>query len=147
MSADEKISTKLIRTLQDGKKGFESAADKIADERADVAERFRALAAERQVFTDELQTIAAGYGDDIEEESSVAGALHRGWIAVKDALTGDDVDAVINAAKGGEDHSVEQYDEALADAEVSDEFRPVLARQRDAVVAARDYVASLTPDA
>ena len=76
--------------------------------------------------------------------STIPGAIHRGWITVKDALTGDDADAVINAAETGEDHAVEQYREAL-DADISAEFRPVVARQLSSVEAAHDYVRSLLP--
>jgi len=63
---------------------------------------------------------------------------------VKDAFTGDDADAVISAAETGEDHALEQYREAL-DADISPEFRPVVARQMASVEAAHDYVRSLLP--
>jgi len=96
-------------------------------------------------MSDELKQIAVAYGDDADQRSTVPGALHRGWIAVKDAFTGDDADAVIGAAETGEDHALEQYREAL-DADVSPEFRPILARQMASVEAAHDYVRSLLPN-
>ena len=93
----------------------------------------------------QLQTIAAAYGYDIAQRSTVPGALHRGWIAVKDALTGDDADAVINAAETGEDHAVEDYEEALGEEDVSPEFRTLISQQLASVQATHDYVRGLVP--
>ena len=144
MSTDETIATALIRTLENGKEGFNKAAEKLDDnDRSDVATKFREFAQQRAVMSDELKVIAASYGDNIEQRSTVPGALHRGWIAVKDALTGDDADAVIAAAETGEDHAVKEYREAL-EADISPEFRPIVARQHASVQAAHDYVRSLT---
>lgn len=143
MSADEKVATDLIRTLENGKEGFAKAAEKLDDsDRPDVAAKFREFAQQRDAMSDELKAIAEAYGDDVDQRGTVPGALHRGWLAVKDALSGDDADAVIGAAETGEDHAVEQYREAL-EADISAEFRPIVARQLASVEAAHDYVRSL----
>ena len=91
----------------------------------------------------ELDRIAATYGDDLEEDSGVIAAIHRGWMSLKDALTQDDAAAVANSAKTGEDYAIEQYEEALND-DVSDEFRPVLQRQLAAIKAARSSLDRFT---
>lgn len=143
MSTDESIATDLIRTLENGKEGFDKAAERLDDsDRPDVAAKFREFAHQRATMSDELKAIAGAYGDDVDQRSTLPGALHRGWIAVKDALTGDDADAVIGAAETGEDHAVEQYREAL-DADLSPEFRPIVVRQLASVQAAHDYVRTL----
>ncbi len=145
MSHDERIAKKLTKTLENGKAGFESAAEKLTDSRPDVAAKFRQFAQERATMSTELATLAAAYGDDVDQRGTVPGALHRGWIAVKDALTSDDADAVINAAESGEDHAVEEYQEALADDDISPEFRTIISRQLMQVQAAHDYVSGLVP--
>ena len=145
MSTDESIATNLIHTLENGKEGFAKAAEKLGDsDRPEVATKFREFSQQRATMSDELKQITVAYGDDAEQRSTVPGTLHRGWIAVKDAFTGDDADAVISAAETGEDHALEQYREAL-DADISPEFRPVVARQMASVEAAHDYVRSLLP--
>ena len=143
MSTDESIATDLIRTLENGREGFEKAAERLdSSNRPEVAIKFREFAQQRAAMSDELKRIAGAYGDDIDQRGTVPGAVHRGWIAVKDALTGDDADAVIGAAETGEDHAVEEYQKAL-DADISPEFRPLVARQMAAVQAAHDYVRTL----
>jgi uncharacterized protein (TIGR02284 family) len=143
VSTDESVATDLIRTLENGKEGFAKAAEKL-DGRPDVAAKFREFAQQRAAMSEELSSIAKSYGDDVNQRTTVPAALHRGWMAVKDALTGDNPDAVIGAAETGEDHAVEQYRTAL-DADISAEFRPVVARQLNSVQAAHDYVRSLLP--
>ncbi len=143
MSTDASVTSNLIKTLENGKLGFEKAAERLAEsDRADVAGKFRTFAAERAAMSEELERIAATYGDDLEQRSTVPAALHRGWMAVKDAFTGDDADAVINTAEQGEDHALEQYREALS-ADISTELRPVIARQMASVQQSHDYVRSL----
>ena len=60
----------------------------------------------------------------------------------RDALTGDDADAVLKAAATGEDHAVSEYEDALM-MDLSAGFREVVLRQQAAVVAARDEVKAL----
>ncbi len=85
MSSDEKIAKKLIQTLETGKLGFMTAAEKLEADQPAVAAAFRQFSQERAAMSVELSSIATAYGDDIAQRSTVAGALHRGWIAVKDA--------------------------------------------------------------
>lgn len=143
MSNDRKVTTDLIQTLEDGKKGFTDAADKLADtNRADLAPKFRELAEERAKFSAELETMAAAYGDDIDEDGSVLAAAHRGWMSLKDALSGSDPDGVLDAAEQGEDHAVSEYEKAL-EADISENLRQTIQRQFVAVKAAHDDVKRL----
>jgi uncharacterized protein (TIGR02284 family) len=104
----------LIETLEDGRKGFDQAADKIAnDDRADLATKFRELSAERARFSAQLREWAGSKSVEIREEGSIGGAMHRGWISLKDALTGDSAEAVVEAVKTGEKHAVTEYEDAL----------------------------------
>jgi uncharacterized protein (TIGR02284 family) len=145
VSTDEKIANQLIHTLENGKVGFATAAEKLADsDRPEVAAKFREFSQQRASMSDELKRITDSYGDDVDQRTTVPGALHRGWIAVKDVFTGDDAEAVIGAAETGEDHAVAEYKDAL-DSDISPEFRPLVARQLMAVQASHDYVRGLLP--
>jgi len=143
MSNDAQVTKKVIEVLEDGKLGFADAADKLADsDRADLAPTFRKFSEQRATFAGELERLAAAYGDDIDESGSVKGTLHRGWMAVKDALSGSDPDGVLDAAEQGEDHAVGVYNDALAE-DISPELGEVLRRQLGSVEAAHDQVKAL----
>ena len=133
----------LIETLEDGRKGFEQAADHLADsDDPAIAIDLRRFAQQRAEFSVELREIAGRHGFEIEEEGSVAGALHRGWLSLKDAVTGDDPKAVLSAAEEGEDHAVSEFEDAL-DQELPADVRSVVERQAQSVRAAHDRVKAL----
>jgi uncharacterized protein (TIGR02284 family) len=141
MSTDERVTKQLIKTLENGKEGFARAADRLeGTERADLCGKFREFSLQRQRFADELQALAAAYGDEIEETGSVAGAMHRGWMAVKDALSGSaDAEGVLDAAEQGEDHAVAEYEKALGE-DISVGLRTVIDRQYPYIRAGHDTV-------
>ena len=143
MSDDAKAAKELVETLKDGERGFADAAEKLRDgehpEWATILQRF---SEQRAGFWREIVDMGHAYGDDVDESGTVAAAVHRGWIALKDALTGDDAEAVLKAALTGEDHAVSEYEDALK-LDLSAEFREVVVRQQAAVVAARDEVKAL----
>ena len=143
MSSDEAVTKDLIETLEDGKEGFAKGAEKLDDsESPELAKTFRRFSEQRSSFSAELRQIAAEYGDDIHESGSMAGALHRGWMSLKDALTGSDPKGVLQAAEQGEDHAVKEYDKALGE-DISPTLRSVVVRQAAEVKAAHDQVRTL----
>lgn len=144
MSTDRRITKDLMQTLEDGRKGYAQAADKLAGERPTVAAKMRAYSAQRAQFSAELDRLARAYGDDIDEDGSMAGTVHRGWIAVKDALTGDNPEAILNAVETGENHAVAEFAKAL-DEDISPNLRTVIHRQFVDVQAARADIQALVP--
>lgn len=143
MSDDAKAAKELVETLKDGERGFADAAEKLRDsEHPEWAEALQRMSSQRAGFAGEIVELGHAYGDDVDDSGSVAAAVHRGWISLKDALTGDDAGAVLKAAATGEDHAVSEYEKAL-EMDLSDGFRDVVTRQHAAVVAARDEVKAL----
>lgn len=143
MSQDERVTKDLIETLEDGRKGFAQAADKLdGTEHSEVSAQLRQYSEQRASFSSELQNLAQNYGDDIDESGSVAAAAHRGWIALKDALTGGDPDAVLGAVETGEEHAVSEYEDALGK-DISAHLREVVERQADDVRSAHATIRSL----
>ena len=143
MSDDAKAAKELVETLKDGEKGYASAADKLRDsERPEWATTMERFAQQRAGFAREIVEMGHEYGDDVDESGSVAAALHRGWLSLKDAVSGDDPDAVLKAAETGEDHAVKEYEDALK-MDLSAGFREVVVRQQADVLAARDELKAL----
>jgi uncharacterized protein (TIGR02284 family) len=142
-STDEKVTKDLIETLEDGRVGFAKGAEKLtSDGNTAFAQKFNELSAQRARFAEELRELARQYGDKIDEDGSMLGALHRGWMSIKDAVAGDDPEGVLDAAEQGEDHAKSEYEDALK-ADISAHLRAVVERQAREVQAAHDEVKAL----
>jgi uncharacterized protein (TIGR02284 family) len=143
VSDDNQVAKELVETLKDGERGFASAAEKLRDgDRPEWGTTLQRLSEQRAHFHREIVAMGHDYGEDVDESGSVTAALHRGWISLKDALTGDDPGGVLTAALTGEDHAVSEYEKALQQ-DLSAGFHEVVSRQHAAIVAAREEVKAL----
>lgn len=141
---DTSVIEDLVETLEDGRRGFSEAAEKLREDgHTELAEQMREFSDQRARFSNELREMARSAGAELDEEGSAAGALHRGWMDLKAALTGDDPHAILAAAEAGEDHAVGEYEDALEDDGLSGEFRDLVVKQADEVRGAHDRVRDL----
>ncbi|MFN0277615.1 MAG: ferritin-like domain-containing protein [Pyrinomonadaceae bacterium] len=139
---DDVISTLngLIQTCRDGQDGFKEAAEGV--ERSDLKSLFYEYSQQRSEFAGVLQGLVRSLGGDPETEASFSGALHRGWIDIKSAVTGRDEHAILNECERGEDSALAAYRDALKmsiPANVSD----VVREQSQAVQAAHNRIKEL----
>lgn len=143
MSNDARVTKDLMTTLKDGVDGFTKGAEKLTEtKQPELASTFRKYADQRSAYYIELEQLAAEYGDDIEPSGSVAASIHRGWLAVKDAMSGSSAEGVLDAAEQGEDHAKSTYEDALKE-ELSPGLVAVIRRQYEGVRAGHDEVRSL----
>jgi uncharacterized protein (TIGR02284 family) len=101
----------LIQTCRDGERGFRYAANHAAS--PDVKALFLEIATQRQQFVEALLPHAHRLGGEAEADGSVVGALHRGWMTVRDTLAPHDDGAIIREAERGERAALTAYEEAL----------------------------------
>lgn len=99
----------LLQTLEDGKDGFQKASESVKDSQYKTL--FAGFSAERQEMIDEL--VAYSSADHSDAKSTITGALHRGWINLKAALTSGDDHAILAECERGEDHAVAEFRKAL----------------------------------
>jgi uncharacterized protein (TIGR02284 family) len=135
------VLNSLIETCKDGQFGFQSAADTV--DNADFKSLFAELAAQRQQFVGELQSLVRGLGEEAETSGSVAGSLHRGWIDIKAALVTRNAHAILAECERGEDSAVANYRDALEHDELPANMRTVIQRQAAGVQASHDRVRDL----
>jgi len=128
IDTDEIRSTlnNLIETLKDGEQGFRESADKMNS--TSYAATFRSIASERASAASELQAEVARLGGKPETSGSASGALHRGWIGLKAALTGGSDHGILEEAERGEDNAVKNYRDALSK-DLPTDIRAVVERQ------------------
>ena len=137
MSVDQSTTQDLVKIAEDGKEGYAKAAKELADsDRPELAPTFTRFSEQRAGFSTELQALAATYGDSIKETGSAAASLHRGWMAIRDAITGSGPDSVLKTAVQGEDHAIEAYEKALKQ-DISVNTRTLAERQLTEIRTAR----------
>ena len=139
---DKVISTlnNLIETCKDGQDGFQTAADGVKN--SELKTLFHTYSRQRAQFAGELQGEVRRLGGDPEKTGSVAATLHRGWINIKSAVTGEDEAAVISECERGEDSAVKNYQDAI-NAGLPADVRAIVERQYTEVKEAHDRIRAL----
>jgi uncharacterized protein (TIGR02284 family) len=108
---ERSVLNHLMETCKDGERGFRYAANHIKD--ASMKTLFLEIASQRQRFASDLLPHAQRLGGASEADGTAAAALHRGWMTIKDALTGHDDKAIISEAERGESAAVAAYKDAV----------------------------------
>lgn len=101
----------LVECSLDGEYGFRACAEQA--KRPDLKSTFLKRADDCRRAAQELNEQIRASGGHVEEHGSTAGALHRGWVAVKSALSTYDDKAVLEEAERGEDNAKARYTKAL----------------------------------
>ena len=136
----ESTLNELVETSKDGEKGFRKAAQDAQS--AELKSLFQTCAARCAQGAQELQDAIRADGGDPERSGSVAGALHRGWISVKEAVMSRDDRAILEECERGEDYAKARYAEALT-LELPQPIRSLVERQYQGVIVNHDRVRSL----
>ena len=135
------VLDELIETLKDGQEGFKQAAKAVSD--AKLKSLFRDYSDQRARFVTALQTEARRYGEKQPDNgSSAAGALHRGWMNLKSAVTGGDEHAILAECERGEDSAVEEFEKAMQD-DLPPGLQEIVSGQFSQIKAAHDRIKSL----
>jgi uncharacterized protein (TIGR02284 family) len=103
---------------------------------------FLNYARQRAEFAAELQGQVSRIGGEPATSGSTTGAMHRGWIGLKTALTGNDDHAILEEAERGEDSAVKAYREALA-RDLPSDIHSIIERQYKEVKQTHNSVRSL----
>ena len=142
MDNDNVISTlnNLIETCKDGQNGFREAAEGVKN--TELKTLFLAYSQQRAQFAGELQNEVLRMGSEPEKTGSVAAKLHRGWIDIKSAVTGEDEGAIIAECERGEDSAVKNYQEALNE-DLPENIRAIIEQQFTQVKEAHDRIRTL----
>jgi uncharacterized protein (TIGR02284 family) len=128
MADDESIATfnRLIELARDATDGFRAAADAVRDPA--LARLFATYAQQRADFVRELEDQVRRLGGVPQQRGSVSGAVHRGFINIRAAVSGRDERAMLSEAERGEQVALSTYDEVLQQS-LPQDVRNVITRQ------------------
>jgi uncharacterized protein (TIGR02284 family) len=135
-----RVLNHLIEVCRDGQNGFRACADHAED--PSLREVFRQGAQRCEQAADELESLVRTRGEAPEHSGTVSGALHRGWLNLRTALSRNDNRAVLDECERGEDYAVEQYRDAL-EQPLPPDVRAVVERQHRGALANHDKVRAL----
>lgn len=134
------VLNQLLETACDGEKGFNEAAE--STDNPDLRATLQGFAAQRAAFVTELTQLIKSVGGDPHESGHIAGAMHRGWMNVKEAFSKREDKAILEECERGEDYAKKAFTEAL-DEPLPENIRTVVQRMASEVKMAHDRVRGL----
>ena len=134
------ILNDLVETCKDGEKGFRSAAEDTKN--AELKPMFLQRAQDCATGATDLQQLIARLGGNPEEGGSVAGAMHRGWVTLKAAVSGRTDLAILEECERGEDVAKARYAKALEET-LPEDIQLVVQRQYNGVMRNHDQIRDL----
>ncbi|RZJ12162.1 MAG: PA2169 family four-helix-bundle protein [Acidovorax sp.] len=130
----------LLESARDGEYGFKACAERATS--AQLKNVFQRHAQECAAAGTELEQHVRRLGGEPASGGTVAGALHRGWVSVKSALSINDDKAVLEECERGEDAAVARYRKALK-ATLPADVRALVERQAQGAQRNHDEVRGL----
>ena len=130
----------LIETSKDGEYGLKACAEQAQSPQLKSLLSTRAEGCRRAA--EELQSVVLDLGGKPDTDGSVAGAMHRGWVAVRSKLSTLTDRAVLDECERGEDVALKAYREALA-GELPPDIRALVERQAEGAKRNHDEIKAL----
>ncbi|WP_203296681.1 ferritin-like domain-containing protein [Luteirhabdus pelagi] len=146
--AKEKVHKDLVNNLQelleknyDAEKGFKKAMEDADSQR--LKEYLKYKSAQHSQFATELTDEIRQLDEQPKEKGSTTGDLHRTWIDIKTAFTGNDDEAVLEECIRGEKASLEEYQERLGKHNFPPKIAETLTKQKSEIERTVSKVKSL----
>ena len=130
----------LVECCKDGEYGFRECAQQAR--REDLRSLFLQRADDCRRGADELNDRIRALDGKVEDGGSATGALHRGWVSVRSALTTYDDKAVLEECERGEDNAMARYRKAMQQAMPAD-VRHLVEKQYQGVQRNHDQIRML----
>jgi uncharacterized protein (TIGR02284 family) len=131
------LLNELIVTCKDGEKGYREASEGIQN--PFYCMMFNEYSRQRSKFASELKAQVVMLGGEPDRKGTVKGALHRGWMNLKNAIAGHDDDLIVDECRRGEDLAIKQYKDALKQ-DLPAKLRSLLEHHMNEIIATQKRV-------
>ena len=128
----------LIETSHDGAYGFTQLAEHAKTPA--LKQNFQARADGIRSAVAELRAQVAQYGGKADDGGTASGALHRGWVSVRSALSMSTDQALLDEAERGEDAALARYRKAAKQDVLPEPVRALIERQLQGVQKNHDQI-------
>lgn len=117
----------LIETSKDGEYGFQTSAESLRN--PELKRLFMSRALECREAASELQALVRQLGGEPDDSGTLAGAMHRGWVAVRTTLASYSDKVILEEAERGEDSALARYRKVAEEEDLPMNVRIIVERQ------------------
>ncbi|MCB2410014.1 ferritin-like domain-containing protein [Hymenobacter lucidus] len=135
----------LVEINKTAAKGYQEAAEGVSS--PDLKSKLSELSQQRAQFASQLTQQAQQVGINVENGNTLEGvvadaaaAVHRGWINIKSAVTGQDDSAILGECETGDATALSAYETALKSNEIPAQARTVIEKQHGEILSAKNWV-------
>ncbi|GAA4386600.1 PA2169 family four-helix-bundle protein [Hymenobacter koreensis] len=136
----------LVEINRTGAKGYQEAAEGVTNPQ--LKSELSRLSQQRAQFASELEQQARSLGVEApSNEGTIEGALtdaaaavHRGWINLKSAVTGQNDSAILGECETGDSVALTAYETALKSTHLPAQASSVIQKQHGEILAAKNQV-------
>lgn len=132
MNNQQEISTlnDLLHITNDRIEGFEKVEGKVWEMYPDVKNEYDHMISQSKIMKNELINLITEKQGAPEDSPSIAGAVHRTWIDIKNSFTmGNLVESTLENVVFGEKAAIEAYQNALDTGYLSEKSTAIVSEQ------------------
>ncbi|MDR3025539.1 PA2169 family four-helix-bundle protein [Chryseobacterium sp.] len=120
----------LLHITNDRIEGFEKVEGKVWEMYPDVKDEYDHMISQSKIMKNELINLITEKKGVPEDSSSIAGAIHRTWIDIKNSFTmGNLVESTLENVVFGEKAAIETYENALGYGNLSEKSNKIVSEQ------------------
>lgn len=128
--AVHKLNQLLEKNIE-AEKGYNKAAEQADN---GLLKKILIMEADkRHYFGDKIKDEIVKLGGMPEKEESTASKVHRTWIDIKAALSGNNDKSIVEECRRGDKAAMDEYEEVLKDSELTASSRKVVQQQREEI--------------
>ncbi|MBP1164126.1 uncharacterized protein (TIGR02284 family) [Chryseobacterium sp. PvR013] len=111
----------LLHITNDRMEGFEKVEGKVWEMYPDVKDEYDHMISQSKIMKNELINLITEKQGNPENSTSIAGAIHRTWIDIKNSFTmGNLVESTLGNVVFGEKAAIEAYQNAMDSGDLSE---------------------------
>lgn len=133
----------LVQINNDRIKGYENAIKETKDNDDNLVSVFNNKILESQQLKSTLAEEIEVLGADVENATTVSGAIHRTWLEVKAAFSGHSERSILEDCEFGEDAIKKAYQTALNEQHLPAYIRDILNDQKAIIDQSHDEIKAL----
>lgn len=123
----------LIQINNDRIEGYKKALSELGKEDEDLLPLFKRMINNSLDYNEELERQVELLDCEPATGTSGAGKLYRAWMEAKSFFTGGERKTILESCETGEKAALRFYDEAIAEANVTDVVLNLIAAQREEI--------------